>query len=641
MAKKSGVAIDFGTTNSCIAIALHTGQDTMPILIDGNNYAPTNLTFVDEGPPIACFDTSSLVYTPGNSLHNIKRIIGKRLDDPDIQRRKDNWDFTLVKDERGMAAFQVNDNGKKVIVKPEEAASKIFTKLLQVFNSTQLPEDRTNKVVLTIPVAFNVEQCERIKTAAKVAGLDIIATIYEPTAAAISSGMMTDKDKKLMIFDFGGGTLDVTIMQIKKKDQNESFFETIAESGDPDLGGELIDEILMKHYEKVLKDNGVDIRSGGEAVVKKNISLLKKSCRKLKENLSFITTDHLNWPGYTIDEKKTKIRRSKLEEMLDDNGISERIKKTVQNCLTLAKYKAENIDHVICVGGSSAIPYVREILGEIFDDRRILYSLNPEEAIAKGAAIYSRAILNGGVRDIDGTSDPKPASSSSASKPPAPSAHPDVPTIEIATTCALNYSLGYIDAYGDFDEIFEKGAKIPAKRTVNAQSANQYQPNMITKVCYRNDDNSPPIQLTQYTVDFEGRRGDKVTETWSLDAGGNLTIQSVLIVSGTSVSNKVSVSNLYFTTQEINQMTENASRYRESLEANGRIDQLEKTLDTEIIAARKMCKGKPSVLRDLNKEIDPIVDWIDEGRKGRTEQDYDKQLKKLRQIVQRFRSSLY
>lgn len=686
-----GVGIDFGTTNSCVYFVSQNREETTPIPINGKNFAPTNLTYVeDEEQPIACVYTTNLVYPAGNCIHNIKRIIGKKLNDPDIQKHINKWDFKLVEDNKGMAAFKVVSKNKEIIVTPEQAATLIFKKLLVSFHNTQMANQRTNQIVLTIPVAFNVEQCERIKLAARAAGIDIIATIYEPTAAAISSGMMAATDKKLMIFDFGGGTLDVTIMQVQRGQNGSSVFTTIAETGDPDLGGELIDEILMDHFETVLRDSGFYIRTGPENMRLKNLANLKENCRNLKETLSAAPVVEFFWNGITIEPRKAKLRKNRFETMLIDNKIIDRIKDTVQKCLTKAKYTADKIDNVICVGGSSAIPIVKETLIEMFTENKVLVSTHPEEAIAKGASIYAKAILKGGVSGIDeagaGTNShvprvsapsdvparpppsypdptiadahayPDPTMAAATPNKPPPShpkppqayvptpSHPkppqaDVPTpsIQITTKSYLSYSLGYLDAYNDFDEIFENGAEIPSQRTINVSSVDPNQPNMITKVCYRKDDEDDSIILSTYTVDYKGNRGDKVSETWSIDAGGNLTIKSVLFKSGASVSNKVSISNLYFTTDEINQMRRNADEFESSLNMEERIQEVEKQIDAELSRARRLFRSSPR-MREVKRKLDEIVNWVDEGRAGRTENEYKEKLQAIRGIIENYSS---
>ncbi|EAY03261.1 dnaK protein [Trichomonas vaginalis G3] len=635
------VGIDCGTTNSCIAYADNINSDGKVIQVNGKNFVPTNLIYYkNSNEPLACVDKSTSDIEPGNCLHNIKRIIGKDLLDEDIQNRKSNWDFKLVEGNNKMAAFQVKTKDGRCIVSPEQAAAHVYKKLINAAKSTQESENCKAKVVLTIPVAFNAEQCERIKSAAKAAKIDILSTIYEPTAAAIASNVMSSgKNQKLMIFDFGGGTLDVTIMEMSKDSEGVFKFKTIAITGDPDLGGEVIDEMLMDHFSQILEKYDYKVKTGDDEMTSRNLRTLRDTCHKMKEELTYKKSVDFTWPGINFKPRDSKILSSKFQMMMEEKGYTDRIRTTVKTCLNKANYKPKDVDKVICVGGSSVMKVVKKTLEDIFDEEKISISKHPEEDIAKGAAIYAYLLHSGGVKNVLNT------------PPPTRQKCP----VSIIVENNLPFSIGYTDAYGDMDEIFEKGIVIPVSRTISVSSASNTQSNMYLRVCYRNDYDENPKSLTSYIIDYNGARGDKVKETWSIDAGGNLTITSVLASSGKIISKNVGLfetsSEIYCDSEnditfdcahnsEINRRNEISSdsgndRRNES-QHDPEMDSIKQQIRDEISNAIKKMKILPQ-LKSIKVQLDEISRWLDSDEK-RTKEEYNKKLEEVRNLVQRGRA---
>ena len=385
----SGCGIDFGVKKSCVAVSSIYMSDgkPFPILIDGKECPPSNVGFYDD-EPVACADPS---FSNPPCLEDIKLIIGKKFSDPDIQKRIPKWNFKLTEDSNGMTVFEVPMNSKNVIITPEEALTMIYKKLLMRVRSTLLPNERESlNLVLTVPVTFNLNQINIIKSAAKSAGINVISMIYEPVAVAISCGMHSSSEKKLMILYFDHYSFEVTILEkIRDRDGNDEF-KIIANFSDLDLGEDFMIEILMDYFSEVLKRNGYDINCEHEIVKRKNISFLRNSCKKLYQNLTFSPTDKFTWYGLSTDSRDFRLRRSKFEELLEDHGFYDRIKNTINTCLRNAKYKPEDIDSIICHGSGTRFIYSKECLDEMFTEKDIRITQYPQEAIAKGAAIYAR-----------------------------------------------------------------------------------------------------------------------------------------------------------------------------------------------------------------------------------------------------------
>ncbi|EAY18176.1 hypothetical protein TVAG_122420 [Trichomonas vaginalis G3] len=381
----SGFGIDFGVKKSCLAVSIN--GESYPILINGNERPPSNVGFYDD-EPVACADPSCSNHP---CLEDIKLIIGKKFSDPDIQKRIPKWDFKLTEDSNGMTVFEVPMNSKNVIITPEEALTMIYKKLLWSASIYRHPNERESlNFVLTVPVTFNLNQINIIKSAAKSAGINVISMIYEPVAVAISCGMHSSSEKKLMILYFDHYSFEVTILEkIRDRDGNDEF-KIIANFSDLDLGEDFMIEILMDYFSEVLKRNGYDINCEHEIMKRKNISFLRNRCKRLYKELTCLITDTFYWPYLSTDSRDFRLRRHKFEELLEDHGFYDRIKNTINTCLRNAKYKPEDIDSIICHGSGTRFRYSEECLYEMFNQKDIRITQYPQKAIAKGAAIYAR-----------------------------------------------------------------------------------------------------------------------------------------------------------------------------------------------------------------------------------------------------------
>jgi molecular chaperone DnaK len=385
------IGIDLGTTNSCVAVM--EGEKARVIEnSEGDRTTPSIVAFSEDGEVLVGQSAKRQAVTnPRNTLFAIKRLIGRRFEDDVVKRDQDIVPYTIVKADNGDAWVEVN--GKKMA--PPEISAKILQKMKKTAED-YLGEPVT-EAVITVPAYFNDSQRQATKDAGKIAGLDVKRIINEPTAAALAYGM--DKkggDRKIVVYDLGGGTFDVSIIEIAEID-GEHQFEVLSTNGDTFLGGEDFDmriiDYLVKEFEK---EQGVNLRKDPLALQR-----LKEAAEKAKIELSSSQQTDINLPYITADQTGPKHLNIKLTRAKLESLVEELVKRTIEPCkiaLGDAGLSTSEIDDVILVGGQTRMPKVQETVKEFFakEPRK---DVNPDEAVAMGAAIQG-GVLGGHVKDI-------------------------------------------------------------------------------------------------------------------------------------------------------------------------------------------------------------------------------------------------
>ncbi len=385
------IGIDLGTTNSCVAVM--EGDKTRVIEnSEGDRTTPSIIAYTADGDVLVGQAAKRQAVTnPQNTLFAIKRLIGRRFEDEVVQRDIKMVPYNIVKADNGDA--WVEANGKKM------AAPEVSAKILQKMKKTaeEYLGTEVTEAVITVPAYFNDSQRQATKDAGRIAGLDVKRIINEPTAAALAYGMDKKRgDQKLAVFDLGGGTFDISIIEIAEID-GEHQFEVLSTNGDTFLGGEDFDMRIIDYLvEEFKKDQGFDLRNDPLALQR-----LKEGAEKAKIELSNGQQTDINLPYITADASgpkhlNIKLTRSKLESLVD-----ELVQRTIDPCriaLNDAGLSASDIDEVILVGGQTRMPKVQEVVEKFFGKapRR---DVNPDEAVAIGAAIQG-GVLGGEVKDV-------------------------------------------------------------------------------------------------------------------------------------------------------------------------------------------------------------------------------------------------
>ncbi|HEY5791287.1 MAG TPA: molecular chaperone DnaK [Gammaproteobacteria bacterium] len=385
------IGIDLGTTNSCVAI-MEDGKQRVIENSEGDRTTPSVVAFTKDGEVVVGQSAKRQAVTnPDNTLYAIKRLIGRKFADDVVQRDIKMVPYRIVKADNGDA--WVEANGKKMA--PPEISARVLQKMKKTAED-YLGEPVT-EAVITVPAYFNDSQRQATKDAGKIAGLEVKRIINEPTAAALAYGMDKKRgDAKIAVYDLGGGTFDISIIEIAEVD-GEHQFEVLSTNGDTFLGGEDFDMRLIDYIaDQFKKDSGVDLHNDPLALQR-----LKEAAEKAKIELSSSTQTEVNLPYITADASgpkhlNMKLTRAKLEALVEDL-----VARTIEPCkiaLKDAGLPAAQIDDVILVGGQTRMPKVQEVVKDFFG-KEPRKDVNPDEAVAIGAAIQG-GVLGGQVKDV-------------------------------------------------------------------------------------------------------------------------------------------------------------------------------------------------------------------------------------------------
>jgi molecular chaperone DnaK len=385
------IGIDLGTTNSCVAI-MEGGKPRVIENSEGDRTTPSVIAFTKDGEVLVGQPAKRQAVTnPANTLHAIKRLIGRKFDDEIVQRDIKMVPYKIVKADNGDAWVEVQ--GKKMA--PQEISARVLMKMKKT--AEDYLGETVTEAVITVPAYFNDSQRQATKDAGRIAGLEVKRIINEPTAASLAYGEdKQGKDRKIAVYDLGGGTFDVSIIEIAEVD-GERQFEVLSTNGDTFLGGEDFDLRIINFLgEEFLKESGVDVRKDPLAMQR-----LKESAEKAKIELSSTQQTDINLPYITADASgpkhlNIKLTRAKLESLVEDL-----VQKTIGPCRTAFKdagVSASDIAEVILVGGQTRMPLVQKYVKDFFgkDPRK---DVNPDEAVAVGAAIQG-GVLAGEVKDV-------------------------------------------------------------------------------------------------------------------------------------------------------------------------------------------------------------------------------------------------
>jgi molecular chaperone DnaK len=385
------IGIDLGTTNSCVAV-MDGGEARVIENAEGDRTTPSVVAFTDDNDVIVGAPAKRQAVTnPANTLYAVKRLIGRRFTDDEVQKDIDLVPYKIIKADNGDAWVEAHGN--------KMAAPEISARVLQKMKKTAedyLGEEVT-EAVITVPAYFNDSQRQATKDAGKIAGLDVKRIINEPTAAALAFGMdKREGDRKVAVYDLGGGTFDISIIELADID-GEHQVEVLSTNGDTFLGGEDFDQRLIDFLvDEFKKDQGVDLRNDPLALQR-----LKEGAEKAKIELSSTAQTDVNLPYITADASGPKHLNIKLTRAKLESLVEELVERTIAPCRTAlsdAGLGAQDIDDVILVGGQTRMPMVQEKVKEFFgkDPRR---DVNPDEAVAVGAAIQG-GVLGGDVKDV-------------------------------------------------------------------------------------------------------------------------------------------------------------------------------------------------------------------------------------------------
>jgi molecular chaperone DnaK len=390
MSSSKVLSVDLGTTNSCFAI-FESGQPTVIANSEGARTTPSVVAFTKTGERLVGQAAKRQAITnPKNTVFSAKRLIGRRFSE--VQNEIKSFPFTVIEGKNGGAIIQLSVNGETKTYTPEQISSMVLSKIKQ--DAEKFLGEPVTQAIITVPAYFNDAQRQSTKDAGAIAGLEVLRIINEPTAAALAYGLDKKKEGTIAVFDLGGGTFDVSILEI-----NDGVFEVKATNGDTHLGGDNWDEAIMNHIIGVFSSEnpGLDLRKDPMALQR-----IKEESEKAKIALSSTIAYEVNLPFITADSSGPKhltltLTRSKMEEVT--SHLFDRLRAPVVQCLADAGISASEIDELVLVGGMTRMPKVVEIAKTIANGKQPNQGVNPDEVVAAGASVQS-GVLSGEVKDL-------------------------------------------------------------------------------------------------------------------------------------------------------------------------------------------------------------------------------------------------
>ncbi len=379
------IGIDLGTTNSAFAYMV-AGKPEVITNAEGDRTTPSVVAVTKKGERlVGKVAQRQRVTNPKNTIYGIKRLIGRKFDDKEVQRDLEISPYKIVKKGQGVA---VEMDGKEYT--PEEISAMVLSKIKA--DAEAFLGEKVTEAIITVPAYFDDSQRQATKDAGKIAGLEVKRIINEPTAAALAYGLESKKDEKIVVFDLGGGTFDVSVLEL-----GDGVFEVMSTNGDTHLGGEDFDNIIVNYLvDEFKKESGIDIRGDAAAMQR-----VKDEAEKAKKELSSSTSTDINLPFLSADADGPKhfehtLTRAKLEELVSE--LLDRLAGPVEKALKDAKLSTKDIDEIVMVGGMTRMPAVVEKVKSIFG-KDPMQGVNPDEVVAVGAAIQG-GVLQGDVKDI-------------------------------------------------------------------------------------------------------------------------------------------------------------------------------------------------------------------------------------------------
>nr|XP_017244240.1 PREDICTED: heat shock 70 kDa protein 18-like [Daucus carota subsp. sativus] len=599
------VGIDLGTTYSCVGVWQQYVTDRVEIIPNdqGNRTTPSCVAFTDTMRFIGDAARNQAALNPVNTVFDVKRLIGRKFTDSSVQKDMKFWPFKVTNDSANKPVIAVNYKGVEKRFSPEELSSMILIKMKEI--SEYYLGKKIKDAVVTVPAHFNDSQRQATKDAGKIAGLNVLRILVEPTAAAVAYGLdqkligSSASEKVVLIFDLGGGTFDVSLLRIEK-----DKFEVLATAGDTHLGGEDFDNRLLNHFvEEFKRKHGKDISTNA-----KSLRRLKNECEKAKRILSNIpmTTIDIDslYEGIDYSGNITRARFEDLNVDLFTNCIS-----IMEKCLKDAEMDKSRVHDVVLVGGSTRIPRVQQLLQEYFDGKELCKSINPDEAVAYGAAIQA-AVLSGARNNI---------------------------IRDIVLLDVTPLSLGVQKLGKAMSTIILRNTTFPTSKKREYYTARDYQDSMCFRVYEgertRSTDNNLLGKITLHGLPSALRREVKVMVTFGIDANGVLHVTAECEKAGVKTAATITNDKGRLTKNEIERMIQEAEIYRaEDEEFRKKIKAMNKYEDYVYnmrSVVRAVCNLNASTKKNAENVIKEAIQWVDANRRAEVE-EYNSRMRKLK-----------